>query len=229
MLGPFARHNGWAPGPIGDWKNGATGWVLWISLAIMLGDSLTSLSLLLITSLQRRFTVNRQASSDCRTLLSCHLSVKLSCMYTCEQSCGGSGSLLVTGQAIMLVSLFCSGATWSKSMMIATIHISTCVLVMSAAILIVTMITPIEICSSLRAISVQDNSAVSRAICSEQQTSEFCVAVCLTSSFGVTVLCSAGPMPKWMTIRTVTQQKSAFQQHGGWEGCWCQGRSAQPC
>ena len=59
MLGPVARYKGWAPGPIGDWKNGATGWVLWISLAIMLGDSLTSLSLLLITSLQRHITAVR--------------------------------------------------------------------------------------------------------------------------------------------------------------------------
>ena len=33
-----------------DWKTGATGWILWVSLAIMLGDSLTSLSLLVISS-----------------------------------------------------------------------------------------------------------------------------------------------------------------------------------
>lgn len=59
MLGPFAKHRGWAPGPIGDWKSGATGWVLWISLAIMLGDSLTSLSLLLITSLKRNIAAIR--------------------------------------------------------------------------------------------------------------------------------------------------------------------------
>ena len=50
ILGPHARSQGWAPGPISDWKNGATGWILWISLAIMLGDSLTSLSLLIISS-----------------------------------------------------------------------------------------------------------------------------------------------------------------------------------
>lgn len=53
FLGPYARQQGWAPGPIGDWRTGATGWVLWVSLAIMLGDSITSLSLLLLTSLQR--------------------------------------------------------------------------------------------------------------------------------------------------------------------------------
>ncbi|KAK9902795.1 hypothetical protein WJX75_006292 [Coccomyxa subellipsoidea] len=50
ILGPYARAKGWAPGEIMDWKTGATGWILWVSLAIMLGDSLTSLSLLVITS-----------------------------------------------------------------------------------------------------------------------------------------------------------------------------------
>lgn len=50
ILGPMARRKGWAPGAITDWKDGATGWILWVSLAIMLGDSLTSLSLLLIRS-----------------------------------------------------------------------------------------------------------------------------------------------------------------------------------
>jgi hypothetical protein len=49
-LGPYARSQGWAPGPVADWQDGAAGWILWISLAIMLGDSLTSLSLLVGTS-----------------------------------------------------------------------------------------------------------------------------------------------------------------------------------
>ena len=43
---------GWAPGPVGNWETGASGWILWVSLAIMLGDSLTSLSLLLATSVR---------------------------------------------------------------------------------------------------------------------------------------------------------------------------------
>ena len=68
MLGPFAKHKGWAPGPIGDWKSGATGWVLWISLAIMLGDSLTSLSLLLITSLRRNIAAIRRVTAACEPL-----------------------------------------------------------------------------------------------------------------------------------------------------------------
>ena len=77
MLGPVARHQGWAPGPIGDWKNGATGWVLWISLAIMLGDSLTSLSLLLISSLQRHITAIRSVYISWLLLLFCQLPLLL--------------------------------------------------------------------------------------------------------------------------------------------------------
>lgn len=45
-MGPMARRRGWAPGHVMDWKEGAAGWVLWVSLAIMLGDSLSSLALL---------------------------------------------------------------------------------------------------------------------------------------------------------------------------------------
>ena len=59
VLGPLARRKGWAPGPIGDWETGATGWILWISLSIMLADSLTSLSLLLVSTLRNALAYNR--------------------------------------------------------------------------------------------------------------------------------------------------------------------------
>ena len=51
-----------APGEIADWQEGAAGWVLWISLAIMLGDSLTSLSLLLGSSVAAAFSRRRGAA-----------------------------------------------------------------------------------------------------------------------------------------------------------------------
>ena len=44
---PLTRRR-WAPGKVGDWEKGATGWILWVSLAVMLGDSLTSLAILLV-------------------------------------------------------------------------------------------------------------------------------------------------------------------------------------
>lgn len=42
ILAPLAQYKGWAPGEIGDWKNGGQGWILWISLAIMLADTSVS-------------------------------------------------------------------------------------------------------------------------------------------------------------------------------------------
>ncbi|GJJ08659.1 hypothetical protein Clacol_002878 [Clathrus columnatus] len=43
ILAPISKYSGWAPGPVGDMSTGARGWILWISLAIMCADSLTSL------------------------------------------------------------------------------------------------------------------------------------------------------------------------------------------
>jgi len=44
VLSPIAKRKGWAPGPVDDWEIGSKGWIIWISLAIMLADSIVSLS-----------------------------------------------------------------------------------------------------------------------------------------------------------------------------------------
>lgn len=44
ILSPLAKHKGWAPGPIDDWEAGSKGWIIWVSLAIMLADSVVSLA-----------------------------------------------------------------------------------------------------------------------------------------------------------------------------------------
>ncbi len=51
VLSPLAKHKGWAPGPVSDWTNGSKGWIVWVSLAIMLADSLVSLGWLVIRPL----------------------------------------------------------------------------------------------------------------------------------------------------------------------------------
>ena len=51
ILSPLAKHKGWAPGPVSDWTEGSKGWIVWISLAIMLADSLVSLGWLLLRPL----------------------------------------------------------------------------------------------------------------------------------------------------------------------------------
>ncbi len=43
ILSPLSKLQGWAPGPVGNMTNGARGWILWTSLAIMCADSLVSL------------------------------------------------------------------------------------------------------------------------------------------------------------------------------------------
>lgn len=48
LLSPLAKSKGWAPGPVSDWTTGSKGWIVWISLAIMLADSLVSLGWLVL-------------------------------------------------------------------------------------------------------------------------------------------------------------------------------------
>lgn len=48
ILSPLAKSRGWAPGPVDDWENGSKGWIVWVSLAIMLTDSIINLAWLLI-------------------------------------------------------------------------------------------------------------------------------------------------------------------------------------
>ncbi|KAI8390281.1 OPT oligopeptide transporter protein-domain-containing protein [Blakeslea trispora] len=43
FLSPLAYFSGWAPGPINDWKTGSKGWILWISLGVMIAESTLSL------------------------------------------------------------------------------------------------------------------------------------------------------------------------------------------
>lgn len=43
ILSPLAKSRGWAPGSVDDWGTGSKGWIVWISLAIMLTDSVISL------------------------------------------------------------------------------------------------------------------------------------------------------------------------------------------
>ncbi|KAH7397748.1 oligopeptide transporter-like protein [Cadophora sp. MPI-SDFR-AT-0126] len=43
VLSPLAKNQGWAPGPVDDWEIGSKGWIVWVSLAIMLADSIISL------------------------------------------------------------------------------------------------------------------------------------------------------------------------------------------
>ncbi|KAE8143324.1 OPT oligopeptide transporter protein-domain-containing protein [Aspergillus pseudotamarii] len=48
ILSPFAKARGWAPGPVDSWDDGSKAWIVWVSLAIMLADSVVSLGWLVL-------------------------------------------------------------------------------------------------------------------------------------------------------------------------------------
>lgn len=54
ILSPLAKSKGWASGPVDDWTSGSKGWIVWVSLAIMLADSIISLGWLVLRPLITR-------------------------------------------------------------------------------------------------------------------------------------------------------------------------------
>lgn len=68
VLSPVAFFSGWAPGPIGDWKTGSKGWILWISLGVMIAESIVSLIVVLIRTLVKIW-YQRKISVDYTSLL----------------------------------------------------------------------------------------------------------------------------------------------------------------
>ena len=77
ILSPLAKYNGWAVGSVDDWDNGSRGWLLWVGIGLILGDSAVGLiwviSKPLISWMQRRlgrFERSRiQASGERERLL----------------------------------------------------------------------------------------------------------------------------------------------------------------
>lgn len=65
ILAPLSKRMGWAPGEINDWINGGQGWILWISLSVMISDSLVSFVIVSYKSLRRAYQfMNSQNDLD---------------------------------------------------------------------------------------------------------------------------------------------------------------------
>jgi OPT family oligopeptide transporter len=65
ILSPLAKYKGWAPGPTDDWATGSKGWIVWVSLGIMLADSLINLGWLVLGPLLKYLVPRvRQAIRD---------------------------------------------------------------------------------------------------------------------------------------------------------------------
>lgn len=70
ILAPLAQYKGWASGPVGDWKTGAQGWVLWISLCIMVCDSIVSFLAIAVKGGLQYYRESKSASEERALLLS---------------------------------------------------------------------------------------------------------------------------------------------------------------
>ncbi|ORX71701.1 OPT superfamily oligopeptide transporter [Basidiobolus meristosporus CBS 931.73] len=55
ILSPISYFNGWAPGPIDDAQTGARGWILWVSLAVMISESIVGLFMVVVKELNQRW------------------------------------------------------------------------------------------------------------------------------------------------------------------------------
>ncbi|ORX94785.1 OPT superfamily oligopeptide transporter [Basidiobolus meristosporus CBS 931.73] len=53
LLSPLSYYHGWAQGPVDDAQTGARGWILWISLAVMISESLVSLGVIVVKEVQQ--------------------------------------------------------------------------------------------------------------------------------------------------------------------------------
>ncbi|KAM0276917.1 hypothetical protein ACHAQH_006248 [Verticillium albo-atrum] len=58
ILSPLAKSRRWAPGDVEDWETGSKGWILWVSLAIMLADAVVNLGHLILRSFVARARPN---------------------------------------------------------------------------------------------------------------------------------------------------------------------------
>lgn len=64
ILAPLAQYQGWAPGKTSSFSDGAQGWLLWISLAVMMAESVSSLFVLVIQWITHRITIYRSVGGE---------------------------------------------------------------------------------------------------------------------------------------------------------------------
>jgi Flp pilus assembly protein TadB len=51
ILSPLAKKKGWAPGPVDQWQDGSQGWIVWVALGVLLGDSIVGIGWLILRPL----------------------------------------------------------------------------------------------------------------------------------------------------------------------------------
>lgn len=58
ILSPYAKHRGWAPGEVDNWENGSRGWIIWVSLAVLLADASVKLCWFIVRPFWRAIAAN---------------------------------------------------------------------------------------------------------------------------------------------------------------------------
>lgn len=56
ILSPYAKHQGWAPGPVDDWSTGSRGWIIWVSLASLFADASVKLLWFVVQPIWNRYS-----------------------------------------------------------------------------------------------------------------------------------------------------------------------------
>ncbi|KAI8059182.1 OPT oligopeptide transporter protein-domain-containing protein [Gongronella butleri] len=69
ILSPLAYYAGWAPGPVDDWKTGSRGWILWVSLGVMISESVLSLVMVTAKSLLKLYQQQQRRRSNSHGLV----------------------------------------------------------------------------------------------------------------------------------------------------------------
>ncbi|KAA8897116.1 hypothetical protein TRICI_006792 [Trichomonascus ciferrii] len=108
VLAPMAKAKGWAPGPMDDWKTGGQGWILWVSLAVMVADAVVSF---LVISGQSLYSLYKKSGGDNEASDHVHnrhlISYKTACMgLLASLVLSVAATRLVFGAVVPIYALF---------------------------------------------------------------------------------------------------------------------------
>ncbi|KAK4047383.1 OPT super [Microbotryomycetes sp. JL201] len=68
FLSPLAKRSGWAPGPVSSSVDGSRGWILWPALAVMMAESILSISVVAISQLSGPLGLRKKVTDESGTL-----------------------------------------------------------------------------------------------------------------------------------------------------------------
>lgn len=64
VLSPLAKLNGWAPGPVRNWNSGSQGWIIWVGIGLVIGESVVELGWMVVEPLFSRLSNHLAAQTN---------------------------------------------------------------------------------------------------------------------------------------------------------------------